>query len=72
MQLFVSKRIVNKTSILDGGVLVQNGVIKEIVHRDNIEKLLKETGDQIEVNDHRSGTRRIILMLPTGYLRSRF
>lgn len=54
MQLFLSKRIVTKTSIIDGGVLVKHGVIKKIVDRDEVEKLLNETEDKIEVNDHRS------------------
>ncbi|KAL4703018.1 hypothetical protein ACJJTC_010004 [Scirpophaga incertulas] len=51
-QLFLSKKVVTESEILDGGVLVnEDGVIEKIVVRGDIKKLLAENEGKIKVVD---------------------
>ncbi|XP_050672764.1 allantoinase, mitochondrial-like [Leptidea sinapis] len=51
-QLFLSTNVVTESSIFDGGVVVdENGVIAEIVSRDEANEIIEEYGEEIEVID---------------------
>ncbi|VVD03594.1 unnamed protein product [Leptidea sinapis] len=51
-QLFLSTNVVTESRIFDGGVVVdENGVIAEIVSRDEANEIIEEYGEEIEVID---------------------
>ncbi|XP_059054411.1 allantoinase-like [Achroia grisella] len=50
-QVFLSRRIVTESKIFDGGVLVKDGVIEQLLTREEVNNLVIENDGKIEVID---------------------
>lgn len=48
-QLFLSKSVVTESEIFDGGVLVEDGVIKQVLKRNEADNLVSESAGKIKV-----------------------